>query len=1128
MKINTSSDHFLIKKSDFKDLFNIMKICLFLLFAFAFQLMATNTNAQDAIIELRSNSVTVSQLISEIEKQTDYLVVYSNREVNTSRTVSLKNKSDKVSEYLNQTFSGTDIGYDFEKNYIILAKRDSENKALEVLSTKVTQQTGKTVTGKVVDVNGGPVIGATIVVQGDETKGTVTDVDGNYVLTNVPENAILDITYVGMQPQNIQTNGRTSVNITLLEDTELLDEVVVIGYGTMRKKDLTGSIASVDGETLASRKTTQLSTALQGALPGVMVTNPPNTPEGASTIRIRGITTIGNSDPLYIVDGIPSNLSQVNPNDVESISVLKDAASAAIYGSRAAAGVILVTTKRAKENTFNINYSYEYGWNKLLTLPSYVNTQQYAEMINELRHNDNPKGGQFPVYTEDEVNNWLDYSKTDPDHYANTNWADVLLRNRSPQQTHSISISAGAKKIRTNASFNSQQIDGFYEGRSYKRYLLRVNNDMEINKFISASIDFNVRRIESEAPNFNPVNEINFVPYVPVLFSDGRYGTTAASVDNRYNMLKEGGTYKEKLLLAEGRASINITPFEGLKISGIFHTAYDNNKYKTLKKAVTYTYLDDPNTIAGWISGWQTTKLTESRNDFLKNTVQFLANYTKTFKRNDLDLTAGYENYNSFDEYLGASRDRYEFDKYPYLNLGPLTYRDNSGYASEYAYRSYFGRIKYSYADKYLLQFNFRSDGSSRFKPNYRWGYFPSISAGWIISEENFLKNSSVNWLSFLKLRASWGALGNERLSSVYPSTGLIDFNSALLYQNGMATSVLSAAQTKYTIESLSWEKTESYDMGIDANFFNNRLRFSGDYYKKATKDMLLSLEIPDYIGYNNPEQNTGKMYTTGWDISLAWNDRIKDFNYGINLNVSDFVSTMGDLGGTEFLGDQIKIQGSEFNEWYGYLSDGLFLTQEDLVNSPKLNNNIKVGDVKYKDISGPDGVPDGKINSAYDRVLLGGSLPRYTYGATVNIGYKNWDASVVIQGIGSQNVRFPMSLLWNTGKNFSEYSIGKYWSPKKSDEENAKAKFPRLTEANQGSNNTMSDYWMMNGRYFRLKNLMVGYTLPLNRRISKSYIESFRIYFSGNNLFSIDKYPKGIDPESITKTILLGISANF
>ena len=293
------------------------------------------------------------------------------------------------------------------------------------------------------------------------------------------------------------------------------------------------------------------------------------------------------------------------------------------------------------------------------------------------------------------------------------------------------------------------------------------------------------------------------------------------------------------------------------------------------------------------------------------------------------------------------------------------------------------------------------------------------------------------------------------------------------------------------------------------------------------TKDMLLSLEIPDYIGYDNPQQNTGKMYTKGWEISLGWNDQINDFRYSVNLNISDFISTMGDLGGTEFLGDQIKIQGSEFNEWYGYLSDGLFLSEEDLVNSPKLNNNIKVGDVKYRDVSGPDGVPDGKINAEYDKVLLGGSLPRYMYGSTVNLGYKNWDASIVVQGVGSQNVRFPTSLLWNTGKNFSEYIIGKYWSSNNSDEENAKAKLPRLTEANLGSNNLLSDYWIMNGRYLRLKNLTIGYTLPqtLTRKL---YIENLRFYFSGNNLFCFDNYPPGIDPESITKTLLFGVSVNF
>lgn len=1118
-----------ISLDNYHRILKIMKITAFFLFMGIFFAQAGAGYSQGTKLTLNLRSASVREVCNQIENQSNYFFVFSDDAENAlNKKINISVDSENIEEVLENVFSSTNLKYKIlDKQVVVYLNNEKKTEIIAEPSPAPQQEQTKTITGKVTDSSGEPLPGATVIVKGT-TIGTVTDADGNFTLQIPSDAQTLQISFVGMKTQEVAVGNQASINVVMEEEAIGIEEVVVIGYGTVKKKDLTGAVGSIEGEVLSSRKTIQLSTALQGAIPGLMVTNSANTPEGASTIRIRGITTIGTSDPLCIVDGIPGDLDRVNPNDVESISVLKDAASAAIYGSRAAAGVILVTTKRAKDNTFNINYSYEYGWNSLLTLPSYVNAQQYAEMINELRHNDNPQGGLYPVYTEDEVNNWLEYNKTDPDHYANTNWADVLLRNPAPQQSHSISISAGTKKIRTKASFNSEQVDGFYEDRSYKRYLVRVNNDIEINKYISASLDFNVRKIEYEAPNYNPVGEINYVPYVPALFSDGRYGTTAASVDNRLNILKEGGTHKEGLLSTEGRASINITPFDGLKISGVFHTAYDNNKYKTFKKAVPYTYLDSPNTIAGWINGWQTTKLTESRNDFYKGTVQFLANYTKIFGKHDLDLIAGYENYNSSDEYLSASRDHYQFDKYPYLNLGPLTYRDNSGSASEYAYRSYFGRLKYAYADKYLFQVNFRSDGSSRFKPDYRWGYFPSVSAGWIMSEENFLKNSSVNWLSFLKLRASWGALGNERLSSVYPSTGLINFYNALLYQNGAATSVLTAAQTTYTFENLSWEKTESYDVGVDANFFNNRLQFSGDYYKKTTKDMLLSLEIPDYIGYNNPQQNTGKMYTTGWEISLGWNDRIKDFRYSVNLNVSDFISTMGDLGGTEFLGDQIKKQGSEFNEWYGYLSDGLFLTQEDLANSPKLNNNIKVGDVKYRDVSGPDGVPDGKISAEYDKVFLGGSLPRYIFGTTINIGYKNWDASIVVQGVGSQNVRFPTSLVWSTGKNFSEYSIGKYWSSKNSDEENAKAKLPRLTESNLGSNVAFSDFWMMDGRYIRLKNIMVGYTLPLKTWLPESYIESLRIYFSGNNLLCFDKYPDEIDPESITKTVLFGVSFNF
>lgn len=485
---------------------------------------------------------------------------------------------------------------------------------------------------------------------------------------------------------------------------------------------------------------------------------------------------------------------------------------------------------------------------------------------------------------------------------------------------------------------------------------------------------------------------------------------------------------------------------------------------------------------------------------------------------------------------MGADRDGYVLTNFPYLNNGPKDLIGNSGKGKEYAYRSYFGRVMYSYADRYLFQANIRHDGSSRFAKKHRWGTFPSFSAGWVLSEENFMKNLNWEWLSFLKIRATWGALGNERIGD-FPYMSTIAFGNTIFYQNNGIYFDQTASQQKYAIENVTWEKTESTDIGLDISFLNNRLRVNGDYYWKNTKDMLLAMAIPDFLGFSDPDVNAGKMSTKGYELNVSWNDHIGDFSYGIAINFSDFTSKMGDLQGTQFLGDKVKMEGSEFNEWYGYVSDGLFLTEEDLKNSPKINDkNTQLGDIKYKDISGPDGVPDGKISPEYDRVLLGSSLPHFLYGGNINLGYKNFDLSLAFQGVGKQNARLAREMVEpfrNNYGNFPAIIDGNYWSPYNTDEQNAVAKYPRLTHVNKSSNYAMSDYWLFNGGYFRLKNITLGYTFP-KEWMNAIGIKGARIYASASDLFCLSKYPKGWDPEMgvseypITTSILLGVSVNF
>lgn len=1090
---------------------------------------AGNLYSQQAVIKLYLQHVTVEQVLDRLEKDTGFSFLFTDKSVDTDRRININIRSNDIREVLNELFKDTEVEYRIVDRQVILsAPKISPGARAGWLSGSIKDEVGQ------------PVIGATIIQKGT-ARGTTTDAGGNFSLQVAP-GTVLNIACMGYVSQEVEADGRNFYAIVLKEDSKVLDEVVVVGYGTMKKKDLTGAVAAVGGADLASRKTTHLSTALQGAIAGVTVTRDNNAPGAAAgSIKVRGVTTIGDTSPLVIVDGVPGSINDVNPNDVESMSVLKDAASASIYGSRAAAGVILITTKRAREQDLSIRYNFEYGLEIPTKQPQYVGVKRFLETTNELRYNDNKSGGWNQAYSADDVNNWAEYHRTDPDKYPSTDWVGMILKKSAPRQTHTISVAGGSRAVKSNVSFVYDKVEGLYADRYYERFMFRANNDFTVNKYLSATLDVNFKRTKNHQPYYSPFSEMRMAPMIyPAVWANGAYADGKNGA-NPYASVHSGGFKDDGYSQAGGRAAITVTPVDGLKISAVIAPNYTFEKKKYFRKAVPYFSSDDPGAAAGYLVGYETTRLSESRNDSYKVTVQGIVNYMKMFGKHDLNAMAGYETYYSFGENLGASRDQYELDNFPYLDIGPLDFRDNSGSATELSYTSWFGRVAYRFDNRYLLQANVRCDGSSRFHSDYRWGVFPSFSAGWVISEEAFMKNADVSWLSYLKLRVSYGTLGNERITDkdgnalYYPYQAFINFSDVLFYRNGAVVPELSAAQWAYAVENISWETTRSVDAGLDANFFNNRLRFTADYYNKQTKNMLLALEIPDYVGFDNPQRNTGKMYTNGYDLEIAWNDRIGDLRYGISANFSDFVSGMGDLGGTEFLGDQVKVEGGEFNEWYGYLSNGLLLTEEDL-NGPKLNDNVRRGDIKYKDISGPDGVPDGKISPEYDRVLLGGSLPRFQYGGRVNVDCKGIDFSLAFQGVGRRNVRLSPAMVQPLQQNWGNTPAiidGRYWSEKNTDEQNAKAHYPRLTYANAGVNYAMSDYWLFNGRYFRLKNLTLGYTLPaaLTEKIT---IKQARVYVAANDLLCFSRYPAGWDPEMgsssypITTSVLFGLSVKF
>lgn len=1087
--------------------------------------------AKNVTVDL--DNATLRHLFRTIEKQTDYRFSYRSDIVDDSKDITLHMTDKPVQDVLAAAFKGKPLTFSIvsDKSIIVKAKGQDDGAAAKAEP--------RLVSGVVSDDTGEPVIGANIRVSGTNTVAT-TDIDGRFAIKMNPESE-LTVTYIGYQPVTLRPGNKTDLAITLSENSEMLDEVVVIGYGTMKRRDLTGATGSVRGQDLEARNVIQLSNALQGATAGVTVTRGTGEPGSgdASSILIRGVTTIGDTNPLILVDGVPvSSVNDVNAQDIQDISVLKDAASASIYGSQAAAGVILITTKRSKEKDLKISYKFDYGFEFPTGIQEHVPFQRYMEMVNELKYNDNPSGGRFPIFTEDQVNNWVERNATDPDNYPITDWHDLCLRKSAPRQTHAISLSGGTEKVKTRASFSYESQDGLvkYVTDNYNRFQIRLNTDITINKFIAASIDATFAQAKREKPAFtNVYSGLNIAsPAYAYRWTHG--GLADCKGNNPYGRLIGEGDIHHRVQQVRGKAALYITPFKGLKISAIVAPKYNNYKYKTFNKTLGYTAQDDPNQIVGYFGN--TVKLTEQRNDDNDMTTQILANYMNTFGKHDINAMVGYEDFYYFNESLTASRDQYEVDNFPYLDAGPSTYRDNSGTAYENSRRSYFGRIAYGYDGRYLIQANVRRDASSRFHRDHRWGTFPSVSAGWVISQEKFMRDAQ-SWVSFLKLRASYGQLGNERIGN-YPYISLLDYTNSVMYNqltDSEAAYYKGIAQIQYAIQDISWETTESYDIGIDLRMFNNRFSLTADYYRKNTKGMLLDLEIPKYLGYGNPSQNAGKMHTNGWDLELSWKDQIGEVTYGVSFNLSDYISKMGDLKGTQFLGDKVKYEGSYFNEWYGYVSDGLFLSEDELKTAPKLTGTEKVGDVKFRDISGPDGVPDGVISQEYDRVLLGNSMPRFLYGGNITAQYKGFDLNIAFQGVGSQNVRMTSQMVQPYLSDWGSVPAiidGHYWSEFNTPEQNAVATFPRLTYTNKDSNNAMSTFWMFNGRYFRLKNLTIGYTLPeeLTRKV---YITNLRFYVSGNDLFCISNYPKGWDPERsnagsypITKSLLFGFQISF
>lgn len=1117
-----------IKKNVFENydkILKTMKITIVILFICTFNLVAGNVHSQNEKLSLKVTNTTIESAIAKIEKENGYVFIYNEDVVpELKKQTSLQAQSEDIGNVLDRLFNGTDLAYNISGKQVVVYKKDNTEKEPTTIpsvihSEQQNQQTGKTITGKVVDVNGEPIIGATIIVQGDATKGTVTDIDGNYTLTNVPDNATLNITYVGMQPQTIALGGRATINITLVEDMELLDEVVVVGYGTQLKSTVTGSIKLLYGEKLSSQASINTSAALMGKIPGVQIIQNSGQPgENTGTIRIRGIGTLGDSSPLVLIDGVPGNINNVPSLDIENITVLKDAASAAVYGSRAANGVILVTTKRGKVGKPRISYQTFVSLQSPTNQPEFVDGATFMTLQNLGLTN----VGSSPVWSDNYINDWKENHNTDPDNYPNTNWVNEAFSKQGIQQRHALSISGGTNWINYLSSLSFDDEQSSIPNYGFKRYSFRINSDVQATNELNFNMDVNISRLEQTNPSQGISRIITDIYRIPAVYtskySHGGWGP-AFNLNNPVAYIHDGGLITGTTTNYQMRLGGTFEPKEGLT----FSLFYSPVQMTTLNKRMIKQYeITDEN---GEITQMMPERngLTQEYSSILNHNVNAVSNYKVDTEKHQFSAMAGYEFISSSINGFSASRNDFQIQDLEELNAGSVSNQLNSGSASEWSLLSFFTRLNYGYQRKYLIEGNLRYDGSSRFEDDKKWSLFPSFSMGWVVSEENFMKD--MVFLNLFKIRGSWGILGNQEIGN-YPFVATMNLDQGYLFGSNP---VSGAAQTSLSNPNITWERTENSNIGVDLSLLNNRLNFTYDYYIRNTSGILLRLPVPLIIGLTAPYQNAGEVRNAGSEFEISFqNSTTGGLSYSSSFNISYVKNRIINLVGSgPFIsGSRIDKEGYPINSLFGYRSLGLFQSVAEIENHAQQIGQIAPGDIKYEDINN-----DGVIN-ADDRTIIGDPFPALNYGLDLTLGFKGFDLSVFFQGVGKRDVLLTDYAAWPlyNGSNIRKWQAKDYWTT-----ERPNASMPRLTAGTSHNNFEVSDFWVYNASYIRLRNIQIGYTIP-EEYASKFKLTSLRLFLIGENIFTLSKMPDGVDPNvpngstffPISKLYGFGININL
>lgn len=1087
MKNNTLSGRYCFKNPRFKQIFRIMRISTFLLMVCVFCSYAGNAHSQNAKVSIRMNNVKLDKILNEIENQTDYLFIYNNQ-VDINKITSVKVKNEAVAQVLDRILSGTGINYELEGTHIILTT--------EAIKDLHAQQQAKTVTGTVTDVSGEPIIGANIRIKGT-TTGTITDIDGNFSIKAEPQ-SVIEVSYIGYLTQETVINNQKSIRFLLKEDTKTLDEVVVIGYGVQKKADLTGSVANINTEKLNTQSNANIGQALQGKIAGVDIVSQGGAPGSGTRIMVRGIGTLNNASPLYIVDGMYMNsIDHINPNDIASIDVLKDASSAAIYGSRAANGVIIVTTKEGSntEGKPIIDLSVNLGISTASKFLDMLDAKGWAEVTTIARQAIGKPA--------------LDMA-TDLANKPDNDWQYIMFR-PALMQNYNLSVKGGGKYSTYYTGLGYFNQDGIVKGTNYQRYNIQSKNDYK-------------RGIFSAGTNLI----ISFSHDKPLHqeLRGGMIGTILQSVPTleKYDDTREGGyggTYGDVVNIPHPLAIIDDNIMdrynENVKIFANLYAQielFKGLKYK-LNLTPDFSFERYKNYLNKYDFGLATnsiTQLTERQRRRRNILVENLLTFDRTFGEHKISALAGYTYQDSRFRHIqaygeGLPQGLEEID-------AATTNRSNEGNSWRSVLTSILGRVFYSYQNKYLFTATIRRDGSSKFGKNNRYGYFPSFSLGWNVAEEKFMEN--VHWLDQLKLRGGYGVLGNQEIDNYqYSST----ITTGINYPDGNGGLLQGAFPKNFANPDIKWEETAMTNVGIDFMAFNNRLSLTADYYVKNTKDILLTVPIPiSSGGANDPIRNAGKIRNNGFEFNLGWMDQPNpDISYGINLigsfNKNKVIAMGSESGSIKGGSTNQNITTSETKAGYpigGYWlisTAGYFNSQEEVdayaKDGKKIQPAAEPGDIKFVDANN-----DGVINDD-DRVFQGSPFPDFTFALNGNMRYKNFDLSIGLQGVlGNKIYNATRQTLEDVtkGSNFLASCLD-YWTP-----ENKNASHPRLTWDDPNRNTRAeSDRYLENGSYLRLRSVQLGYTFP--QTWFKGAIQHARVYINAENLFTITSY-SGYSPD--------------